>query len=162
MPRIRWVIDEQNLYAYRDYQLVAGGNGEDKSASGLAKEAANPTPDDTTQSAETMSSLPVAAYKIEKHFDIKRAYEPSTGEERNVIEENDVDRPWYARECMRVDWSKNLLPGYFGQTANLYELLAKWKREPADLYVQDASKFPASYRPQFQRMSCSSATDMTC
>jgi hypothetical protein len=158
MPRIRWVIDENTLYAYRDYQLVAGGDGEDKSASGLAK----PKPDDTAdtrQTSQKMSSLPVAAYKIEKHFDIKRAYEPSTGEQRNVIEENDLDRPWYQRQFMRVDWSKNLLPGYFGQTQDLNELLGLWKREPTDLYVQDASKFPESYRPSFQRMQCDGPKD---
>src|SRR4029077_20032696 len=112
--------------------------------------------------ADKVFSLPVAAYKIEKHFDVRRAYEPSTGEQRNVIEENDQDQPWYKREFMRVDWSKNLLPGYFGQTQNLNELLGVWKREPADLYVQDASKFPAAYHPQFQRMTCSGPDDKSC
>jgi len=162
MPRIRWVIDEDTLYAYRDYPLVPGGDGDDKSqasqaAAGKAGKAdkSSDKPDDKQKQA----NLPVAAYRIEKHFDIRRAYETSTGEERNVVEENDLDRPWYGREFMRVDWSKNLLPGYFGQTQNLNELLGMWKREPADLYVQDASKFPASYRPQFHRMACESPTD---
>jgi len=51
----------------------------------------------------------VAAFKIQSHFDIKRAYNPTTGEELNVIDENTTDSPWYAREYMRVDWSQNLI-----------------------------------------------------
>ena len=45
-------------------------------------------------------------FRIEKHFDIRRAYNPSTGEEYNVIEENAIDQPWYSRGYMRVDWSR--------------------------------------------------------
>jgi hypothetical protein len=146
LPRIRWVIDEKTLFAYRDYELVQGGDGTSK-----AGEAAQQQQERMKQYAS-----PVAAYNIEKHFDIKRAYNASTGEERNVVTENDEDRPWFERQFMRVDWSKNLLPGYFGQTQNLYELLGNYTRAAADLYVQDVSKFPKSYRPQFHRMTCAS------
>jgi hypothetical protein len=149
LPRIRWVIDEDTLYAYRDYELIQGGDGESKTRAGAPE-------------VKDQYSLPVAAYEIEKHFDIARAYNASTGEQQNVIEENDHDRPWYAREYMRVNWSKNQLPGYFGQTMNLNELLGVWKREPTDLYVQDFSKFPESYRPKFQRMPCKDAKDEKC
>jgi hypothetical protein len=157
LPRIRWVVDEKTLFAYRDYSLVQGGDGDSKALPGATMSKVS---DGTTDNS--VFSLPVAAYKIEKHFDIRRSYNPSTGEERNVIEENDLDRPWYAREFMRVDWSKNLLPGYFGQTSNLQELLGVWKREPTDLYVQDASKFPKSYAPAFLRMTCKDASDKSC
>jgi hypothetical protein len=51
----------------------------------------------------------VAAFKIQSHFDIKKAYNPQTGEALNIVEENTVDRPWYQREFMRVDWSQNLV-----------------------------------------------------
>ena len=30
LPRIRWVIDEDYLFAYRDYPLTQGGDGESK------------------------------------------------------------------------------------------------------------------------------------
>lgn len=142
LPRVRFVIDEDTLYAYRDYALAAGGDGEE----------AHDDDDDKL-------GQPVAAFRIEKHFDIGRDYNPGTGEERNVLVENDVDRPWHARDFMRVDWSKDLLPGYFGQTQHLYELLGEYVREPADLYVQDASRFPASYAPRFDRMPCAGARD---
>jgi hypothetical protein len=160
IPRIRFVIDEDTLFAYRDYPLVPGGDGDDKSDAERRKaaEAAMAGETENLDKAE-LGSLPVAAFKIEKHFDIRRAYEPSTGEERNVVEENDLDKPWYARKYMRVDWSKNLLPGYFGQTANLNELLGMYKREPTDLYVQDSSQFPASYKPRFDRMRCDGIDD---
>lgn len=84
----------------------------------------------------------VAAFKIDSHFDVRRAYNPQTGEELNIVEENDSDRPWYAREFMHVDWSQNLI-------TSAYELdtLASLKAyadnaveyEPAAYSVEDPS-----------------------
>ena len=51
----------------------------------------------------------VAAFTIDKHFDIRRSYNETTGEELNIVVENDLDRPWYERDYMRVDWSRNLI-----------------------------------------------------
>ena len=48
-------------------------------------------------------------FKILSHFDVKREYNPGTGEQTNVISENTTDRPWYDRDYMRVDWSNNLV-----------------------------------------------------
>ena len=87
VDRIRWEITEDKLIARKSYQP---GNGNDKGAEG---------PD----------GLVVAVYAIQKHFDIKRAYNPSTGEELNVIEENTSDAVWNERKYMRVDWSVNLV-----------------------------------------------------
>jgi len=50
----------------------------------------------------------VAVYPIEQHFDIKNVYNPATGEDTNVVDENMSDRRWYEREFIRVDWSRNL------------------------------------------------------
>ena len=163
IPRIRWVIDEDTLFAYRDYPLVPGGDGDDKSdaerRAAAVKDQTDPNKSGEETDKQKLSSLPVAAYRIEKHFDIRRAYEPSTGEERNLVEENDLDQPWYARKYMRVDWSRNLLPGYFGQTQDLNELLGMYKRESTALYVQDSSQFPDSYKPRFDRMQCDGLKD---
>jgi hypothetical protein len=178
MPRIRWVIDENYLFAYRDYDLTLGGDGQSKgpvpsaapstapsvssvSAASTAASSANGAPSFSSASASEGNVLgqPVAVFKIEKHFDIRRDYNPSTGEELNVIVENDTDRRWYERQYMRVDWSKNLLPGYYGQTYDLNELLGSWKREPADIYVQRASSFPDSWQPRFDRMLCDGSKD---
>ncbi len=139
-PRIRWVIDEDFLYAYRDYELLAGGNGEPE------------TPGDYL-------GHPVAAFRIESHFDIRRQYNPSTGEELNVIEENATDKRWYERKYMRVDWSRNMLPGYYGQIHEIYEVFGLYTREATDLYVQNESDFPDSWQPRFDFMSCSGPGD---
>lgn len=86
LERITWRIEEDLLLGVRAYDRIDG---------------ADPEGD-----AET----PVIAYRILKHFDIRRAYDPRTGEESNVIEEN-TERPWYERTHLRVDWSTNLAVG---------------------------------------------------
>ncbi|MCU0675230.1 MAG: hypothetical protein MUE69_20860, partial [Myxococcota bacterium] len=85
--RIRWVIDEDFLYAYRSYELIDGGNDDGR--------------------APEFRGQPLAAFAIENHVDIRREYNPVTGEVANVIEENTSDRRWYERQFMRVDWSIN-------------------------------------------------------
>lgn len=86
LDRVRFEITENLLIAYRSYARVPGA------------ESVNP-------GRQTW----VAAFKIEKHFDIKRRYNEQNGIEDNVIVENDRDRPWTEREFMRVDWSNNLV-----------------------------------------------------
>ena len=46
-----------------------------------------------------------ALYALESHFDVRHSFNPTTGEELNVVEENSTDRPWSLRQYMRVDWS---------------------------------------------------------
>ncbi len=140
LPRIRWVIDEDFLYAYRDYEFFQGIDGV------------------PVAPGEHLGE-PVAAFAIESHLDIRRQYNTVTGEEFNVIEENTTDRRWYERDFMRVDWSMNHLPGYYGQIRNLYETLGIFTREPVDLFVQTESDFPDSWRPQFHYMTCRSLDD---
>jgi hypothetical protein len=87
--RIRWEITEDKLIGRLAYERIEGstGNGID----------------------ETKTGQIAAAFKIEKHFDVRRDYNPQTGEDLNVVVENETDRPWYEREFMRVDWSQNLI-----------------------------------------------------
>ncbi len=94
MERIRWQITEDRLIAYRAYDFIAGTD---------LDHASRKTPDATGQ--------PVAIYKILKHFDINRSYSPATGEQDNVLRENDADRAWYDRRYLRVEWAENLAPG---------------------------------------------------
>ncbi|MEM1029588.1 MAG: zinc-dependent metalloprotease [Myxococcota bacterium] len=88
VDRIRWEVTEEMLIGRKSYQLVRGADDR-----GLPERY----PDGTI----------VAAYPIVSHFDIRREYNPSTGEELNVLVENTSDRPWYEREYFRVDWSEN-------------------------------------------------------
>ncbi len=91
VDRIRWEVTEDRLIAHKAYPLFTQPNDPGKFSG----------PDNT--------GTVVAAYRITSHFDIRRSYNPSTGEEQNVIEENNYDRPWYERQYMRVDWSSNIV-----------------------------------------------------
>lgn len=88
--RIRWDIREDLLVAYRSYELLVGAE------------------EGNTGSTE-FQGAPVAVFRIQKHFDVKRDYNAATGEQSNIIEENSSDRPWWERDYVRVDWSTNLL-----------------------------------------------------
>ena len=89
LDRVKFEITETQLLAYRSYEKAPGS------------EASNPG-----------SNTLVAAFPIEKHFDIRRQYNSLTGVENNVIEENDYDRPWHERDYLRVDWSQNTVPEF--------------------------------------------------
>src|SRR5262249_27747791 len=65
--RIKWEITEDVLIAHKAYQIVQGQ-------------------DDHGLPSGPPNGVVVAKYKIESHFDIKRAYHPTTGEEMNVIQ----------------------------------------------------------------------------
>jgi hypothetical protein len=109
--RIRWEIQEDVLVAYRTYERVEGS------------ERSYRLPDEDYRGA------PIAAYTIREHFDIQREYNAQTGEETNVVVENSVDRPWYDRAYMRVDWSKNLVSQF-----NFLD--DQVDQDPADHFVQ--------------------------
>jgi hypothetical protein len=87
--RIKWQITEKTLLARLSYERIDGADGHGAGA-------------------KTDSGIIVAAFAITSHFDIQRSYNPTTGEQQNVIEENSNDRTWNDREYMRVDWSSNL------------------------------------------------------
>ncbi len=117
--RIRWEVTEDLLLARLTYELVEGTDGK-----GISR-----SPDGQI----------TAAYKIIKHFDIRRDYNASTGEELNVIVENDADRAWYAREYFRVDWSQNLVTtAYELDTLSQLGIYYGVTWEPIAYYVSDA------------------------
>jgi uncharacterized protein DUF4953 len=89
MLKVRFEIQEKYLLGYRAYDYAPGSEG-------LYTSAANNT------------DTPFLMYNITSQFDVKREYNPATGEQTNVISENTTDRPWNERQYMRVDWSQNL------------------------------------------------------
>ncbi len=99
IERVRWEVTENYLLGRRSYQESPGAD-----AHGLPRKEVSPGKWEFPSKAD---GTIIAAYKIESHFDIRRAYNSQTGEESNVIEENTSDRPWNKREYMRIDWSKN-------------------------------------------------------
>jgi len=95
VDRIKWEITEDLLLARKAYAIADGQDDKGETpGAGLKK---------------TNGGTVVAAYRIDSHFDIRREYNPATGEELNIIVENTADRPWFARDYMRVDWSQNLV-----------------------------------------------------
>ncbi len=89
--KIRWEIEQDFLIARRSYDLIAGAEQEG--------------PDELNDAKNTA----LAKFRITSHFDIRRDYNPATGEQTNVVSENTIDRPWFDREFMRVDWAENLV-----------------------------------------------------
>src|ERR1044071_2356734 len=92
LQKVRFEVTEKYLIGYRAYDYAVGSQ--------------NPT-----TGGDNNMDTPVLVYPIKSHFDIKREYNPGTGEETNVISENTTDRPWNQRQYMRVDWSLNLADG---------------------------------------------------
>ena len=89
----RFDIQEDTLYVRRDIELIKSGDLKEEKGDAYEGEV-------------------IAAFRIIKHFDIRHAYNPTTGEELNILEENSVDRPWYERDYVRVDWSNNQVHNY--------------------------------------------------
>jgi len=100
VDRVRWEVTEGHLFARRSYQESPG-------ADQRALPRTETSPGNWQFPGKPTGTI-IAAFRIESHFDIRRDYNPQTGEEANVIVENSSDRPWQQRQYMRVDWSKNL------------------------------------------------------
>jgi hypothetical protein len=90
----------------------------------------------------------LAMFPILDHFDIKRDYNPVTGEEQNVIGENTVDRPWYEREFIRVDWKSNILDGSSAPVGGL--TFGGIKLKPAQ-YWDQAEDENSRLKPRFEK-----------
>lgn len=104
LEKVRWEITEDTLYAYRTHEAILGLD------------------EDDTQPGAVYKGDPVAAFAISAHFDIKKGYNASTGEENNVIGENQSDRPWYERDYIRVNWNTGPMwgPADIGLTGNYH------------------------------------------
>jgi hypothetical protein len=128
LSRIKWVIQEDLLVARLTYERIDGTDGK-----GAGK--------------ATKDGLVVAAFPILSHFDIKRDYNPATGEESNIVVENTSDRAWHERTYMRVDWSKNLnTDSYDFDTLSIIGVYGGVKYEALSYYVNDPTDPDA---PQF-------------
>lgn len=116
--RIKWEVQENALIARETFERITNSDGKG--------------------SKTTNDGQVVAMFAIQSHFDIRRDYNPGTGEESNTIVENTSDRPWYQREFMRVDWSKNLVTdGYNVDTLSQLGLFGGVKFDPLEYKVED-------------------------
>jgi hypothetical protein len=126
VSRIKWEITEGYLNARLAYERIEGTDGKGDPIDGLKPKAEN-------------DGQIIASYRISNHFDIRRAYNSTTGEESNVVEENSSDRAWYEREYFRVDWSQNLISSaYDFDTLAQVGLYGGVKYEGLAYYVSDS------------------------
>ena len=119
LSRIKWEIQQDNLIARLTYEAIANSDGHG--------------------SKTTNTGQIVGMWTITSQFDIRRSYNPQTGEELNVITENSTDRPWYERDYFRVDWSKNLITDGYSLDSLSGAALQGVKFDPMSYYVQDPS-----------------------
>ncbi len=91
LEKIEWEIRQDQLIARRVYEAVPQLDEQTRLAGGELK------------------GSPVAIFPIISHFDIIRDYQPTTGNQSNVIREDVSLHPWYERKYIRVDWTKNLI-----------------------------------------------------
>lgn len=127
LSRIKWVITEKHLIGRVTYERIEDSDGK----------GAGPASND---------GVIAGMYAIKSHFDITRAYNPTTGEELNILEENTSDRPWYEREYFRVDWSKNLATDtYDFDTLSLLGVYGGIDYQPMDYYISDPNDEDAPF-----------------
>lgn len=105
LDRIRWEITEKLLIGRKAYEVSPGADNRGTPENEWSSKANDKT------LVKSPNGAIVAAYPILSHFDIRRTYNPTTGEELNVVEENTSDREWFDRQFMRVDWSTNVVDG---------------------------------------------------
>ncbi len=118
VSRVRWEVLENAIVARQVHEHVENS--------------------DHNGTRRTQTGQVVAMFAIQGHFDVRRAYNPQTGEELNVVEENSSDRPWYQRQYIRVDWSRNMVTdGYEVDTLSQIGLFGGVQWAPMSYYESD-------------------------
>ena len=139
MAKIKWQIQENFLVGRISFERFNGTDGQGlpttKDADGKPKAIAE------------QNGLVVYQFPITGQFDIRRDYNPQTGEEANVVVENATDRPWYQRDYVRVDFSQNLVTtAYDFDTLSLLGVYNGITYSPTNFDIRDPNSPDA---PQF-------------
>lgn len=142
LERVRWDIQENYLYARRAFEWVSNTDNTHFELQQSNGRAVGMT---VTEDGRPYMGAIVAAFRITSHFDIQRQYNPTTGEEINIVAENTTDRPWFDRDYMRVDWAENLATDfdfdYFWYAGGELQI------DPVAYYVQENG--PEYHQPRF-------------
>jgi hypothetical protein len=117
LARLKWEIQENLLIGRLTYERIQNS--------------------DFHGSQTTNNGQIVAEFAIQSQFDIKRDYNPQTGEQLNIIVENTTDRPWYERDYFRVDWSQNLVTDAYDFDLFAVGGLNGIQYDPGSYYVSD-------------------------
>ena len=144
VSKIKWQIQEGKLVGRVSFERIINT---DTQGTGTTVKPSSPTDRDPTKQLGQNDGLVVYEFAIEKQFDIRRAYNSSTGEESNVIEENDSDRNWVDRDYIRVDFSKNLVStAYDFDTLSLLGVYNAIEYAPLEFDIRNPNDVNA---PQF-------------
>lgn len=139
MSKIKWQIQERSLVGRVSFERIDGTDTQ-----GLAKTAAERDP---SKPLAQNDGVVVYSFPIMEQFDIRRDYNSQTGEESNVIVENASDRPWYERDYIRVDFSKNeVTTAYDFDTLSLLGVYNGIKYSPINFDIRNPNDPDA---PQF-------------
>ncbi|MEZ4270512.1 MAG: zinc-dependent metalloprotease [Myxococcota bacterium] len=97
IERVVFDVQEKYLIAYRDYETISGAD---------EREIVDPLSGELVATNPDFRGAPIAAFPIDSHFDVIAEYNPATGEKTNVLREDTVDRQWWERQYVRVDWGR--------------------------------------------------------
>ena len=124
--KVRFDIQEEFLVVYPATELYVEGSEEKWKKKKLRNFWDEGKQDEFV---ELYVGEPVAVYEITSHFDVIRQYNAQTGEQSNIIIEDEDDRHWYEREYIRVNWADNKLTDLM--------FMAAAKGSSVDYYVQE-------------------------
>ncbi len=116
-----WQIEEKALIFYRTYEFVDGTEEQgvrsdtdtpllDDDGNPVTYEKTLPDGSVVTATRYVYRSAPLRRYPILGHYDVRKSYNPLTGEEANVTNEDSSEKFWFQRSAMRVDFSTNQAP----------------------------------------------------
>ena len=135
-----WEVEKDNLVFYRTYEAVEGADSQgvrsDIDTPFLDKDGKPVTYDKTLTDGTVKRATryvyraaPIKKYVITGHYDVRRQYNPMTGEESNVVSEDAGEKFWYQRDYMRINFGANSASNFadlaFGEalppTMTMYE-----------------------------------------
>jgi len=142
-----WEVERDHLYFYRTYEFVEGVEQQGIKADSdtpLLDEQGNPVtyekvmPDGTVRTVTryVYRSTPLKRYAITGHFDIRRQYNPLTGEESNVLVEDTSEKFWYQRQHMRVNFAANSAFNFADPSFGLADAIFEGDTGPEDIKLR--------------------------
>jgi hypothetical protein len=147
--RVKFQVTENMLIARRAHEDVLGV---DAPAYNVPQQFFDAYAD---YNADDDKGSPVAAFGIQSHFDVQRAYNASTGEQSNVIMENMMDSPWFERQWMRVSWTQNMIGAMTSGVIPYEKMEASITPQDQGLEEQDVTWFIECHRKgSMEEVSC--------
>lgn len=113
-----WEIEKDNLLLYRTYESVEGADQQGVRSdvdTPLLDADGNPVtydktlPDGSVVKATryVYRAAPIKKFPVIGHYDVRRQYNPMTGEESNVVIEDAGEKFWFERAYIRVNFGTN-------------------------------------------------------